>query len=175
MMRPEQIKKFCSCCCFLFGGQHQNNIKHILLYLLFTLLCRPIQFLVETPHSLSALQGYAAILSFAQLSIIASPLFLCFPFFHLISFHSQDKKRQDRETKHWHNLRFFSLIAVLLKTTFVAVVTVDQANQHFCKLRQLEGLLGDRGTRMQTKLNAWQAPEDCWSWSTEFKECYKIK
>ena len=91
MMRPEQTKKFCSCSCFLFGG-NIKTISNIFCCIFFSLLCRPIEFLVETSHALSALQGYAAILSFAQLSIIASPLFLCFPFFHLISFHSQDKK-----------------------------------------------------------------------------------
>ena len=176
MMRPEQIKKFCPCCCFLCWAQYQNNINHLFIYLFF-IFCRPTK---ETSHALT--QGYAVILSFAQLSILAIAslfpfhhYFFIFPSCQLPQPGSKRAGQRDQQDS-WHNLRFFSLIAVLLKTTFVAVVTVQwwiRPINTFANWDNLKGLLGDRGTRMQTKLKAWQASKDCWS--TEFKECYKIK
>ena len=175
MMRPEQIKKFCPCCCFLCWAQYQNNINHLFKYLFFYILS-------PNQRNIPCSQGYAVILSFAQLSILAIAslfpfhhYFFIFPSCQLPQPGSKRAGQRDQQDS-WHNLRFFSLIALLLKTTFVAVVTVQwwiRPINTFANWDNLKGLLGDRGTRMQTKLKAWQASKDCWS--TEFKECYKIK
>ena len=170
MMRPEQIKKFCPCFVF-FVGRNIKTISTIFLYIFFL-------YFVAQPKEhpmLSRLCCHSILRTTFHLSnciIISIPSL----FFHLSILSAStariEKDRPERSTQ----FKIFSLIALLLKTTFVAVVTVQwwiRPINTFANWDNLKGLLGDRGTRMQTKLKAWQASKDCWS--TEFKECYKIK
>ena len=125
MMRPEQIKKFCPCCCFLCWAQYQNNINHLFIYLFFYILS-------PNQRNIPCSQGYAVILSFAQLSILA--IASLFPFHHY--FFTDFSLTQ---------FKIFQPDCSFVENNFCCSchsAVVDQANQHFCQLRQLERPLG---------------------------------
>ena len=152
MMRPEQIKKVLPLLLFSLLGAISKQYQPS-FYISFFYILSPNQ------RNIPCSQGYAVILSFAQLSILAIAslfpfhhYFFIFPSCQLPQPGSKRAGQRDQQDS-WHNLRFFSLIAVLLKTTFVAVVTV-----------QCSGGSG-QSTLLPTE-TTWKA-----SWEIEGQEC----